>query len=876
MRIVGWAFAAVAALVAAAVVPAGGSEPAVASVPASVATATASSVPVLASEADLILPAALPAEQAVDEVGLAALTSANPHLAPAHVADLVADPMVHADRTGKLYVADTLWDEAGHGDDHGAATAMVGVMQSPPVADVFTLESRPGSNRTIFLDFDGATYTSTWWNTGSYPSITATPYDSDGDASTFSNVERLFVYEVWAAVAEDFAPFNVNVTTKDPGFDAVDRSSDEDEVFGTVAQISPKPAAIAAQCGSGCLGIAYVGTFAFPWGSNAYQPAWVFPGGYGSVMAADITSHEIGHNLGLNHHGKGSSSYYGGHGDWSPIMGNGDGPIDQFSNGDYSGATNSDQDDFFTMSFYGIDPMADDFPDTVVAANDLNPADLSAYSIEGLVGSRTDVDVVKLTLPAGPVTVTASPNELHPNLDIRLELRAADGSLLGSADPASGSLLGRSTGMGASVTATVTAGEYYAVIDGVGSGSPLLTGYSDYGSVGRYTLRLGRHRIDVSVVGAGTVSSSPAGISCTSGCSVAMPGSGSTITLTATASAGQSFVKWMGVCSGAGSATTCTVDTSQARDVTAVFTGASTPTTPTTPTSSTTTTTTLPPSVVPPGAPTSVRATPGNGQLVLTWNPPTRTGDSAISGYEYSLNSGAWTTFVASRVGSRALSGTITGLANGTSYRVRVRAVNRAGGGSASSTVVATPSTIPSAPTGLTVTPGDRSLTIRFTAAATGGSRVTRYEYSINDGFTWVVRYSTSTSFTVTRLTNGVAYPVRVRAVNARGTGPGSDAVSGTPRTKPGAPTGVGVTSGNGSLSITWVAPVSNGGSPITSYQVSTNGGVTWTSVAAPATSTIIGGLVNGRSYRVRVRAVNAAGAGSSSSSVTGVPRIPT
>jgi hypothetical protein len=875
MRIVAGAAAAVVAVVAAAVVPAERAVPAVASVPVETTVPGASVAPRPLDQAEVILPMALPVDEAVDEVGLAALQVANPHLDAATVAALAADPMVHADQAGRLYVVDTGWAEPEPGHDHGAQTAALGVQQAPPVADVFTLESRPGSQRTIFLDFDGAVYPSTWWDDSS---ITALPYDSDGNSSTFGNVERLFVYGVWAAVSEDFAPFDVNVTTKDPGYDALNRTWD-DLVFGTVAQIGPKPPAIATQCGSGCLGIAYVGTFDTPWESASYQPAWVFPGSYGSVMTADIVSHEVGHNLGLGHDGKFSSTYYGGHGDWSPIMGNGDGPIDQFSIGDYTGATR-DEDDFFVMSMNGLDVLPDDFPDTRAAAVDDNPADLSAFTIEGLIGSRTDVDVVKLTLPAGSVTVTASPAVLQPNLDISLQLLTAAGTVVGTADPASGSLLSRATGMGASVTATLTGGEYYAVIDGVGAGSPLSTGYSDYGSVGRYTLGLGRHRIDVSVVGAGTVSSSPAGISCTNTCSVAMPGSGSQITLTATASAGQSFVRWMGVCSATGGST-CTVDTSQARDVAAVFTGATAPppgptsstsSTSTSSTSSTTTTTTLPPSVVPPGAPSSLRATPGNGQLALTWNAPSRTGDSAITGYEYSLNSGAWSPIPSSVLGARSLGGTISGLVNGTSYRVRVRAVNRAGGGTASSTVYATPSTTPSAPTGVTVTPGKASLTVRFTAAANGGTRVTRYEYSINGGTTWVNRASTATSFTITRLTNGVTYPVQVRAVNARGTGPGSTAVSGTPRTVPGVPTGVVVTPGNGSLAVSWVAPASTGGAAITSYQVSTNGGASWIGVVAPATSTTVTGLVNGRSYRVRVRAVNPAGAGSSTSSVTARP----
>ena len=933
MKVVAGALLAVAAVAAAAAVPVDGlaTVPAVsaAGVPVGVNLVAGSVAAGPTGEAEVLLDEAVPVEEAIEEVGLAAIAEANPHIEPEVVAELATDPMVHADIEGQLYVVDTGFAAADHAHagehhdelagEHGSAGAMS--MPMPMVADVFALHSRPGSQRTIYLDFDGAVYTNTQWSAGIAPSIPVEPYSSDADPQTFSSVERQFIYEVWAAVAEDFAPFDVNVTTKDPGFDALNRSSASDLVFGTVAQIGPKPALMASKCGSGCLGIAYVGSFDIWWGSATFFPAWVFPSTQGSIMTAVVVSHEVGHNLGLGHDGKNSSAYFGGHGDWSPIMGNGDGPIDQFSIGDYTGATNA-EDDFAVMGSNGLDVVTDELPNTVAAATAAAPVNLAAGPVSGLVGTRADVDVVKLTLPAGPVTLTASPSAMHPNLDLRLELRAADGGLLASADPASSSWLLRSTGMGASVSTTVSAGTYYAVIDGVGAGSPLGTGYSDYGSVGRFTLRLGRHLLDVTVAGLGTVTSSPAGLSCTATCSVEMPGTGSTVTLTATPVAGQTFTRWTGACTGAGSASTCTVDTSQSRQVAAVFTGTVTPpptttvppptttlppptttlppttttrpptttvppttttrpptttlppTTTTLPPTTTTlppTTTTRPPRLVP-SAPVGLRATPANAQLVLAWTAPTSTGDAPVTGYQYSLSGGPWITLASSSTGPRSFTGTVGGLVNGTSYRVRVRAVNAAGPGPSSSAVTAVPSTTPSAPTGLSVVAGNRSLSVRFNAAANGGSPVTRYEYSLDNGATWAPRSSTSTSFTVSGLTNGVTYQVRVRAVNARGTGPASVAVAGTPRTTPAAPIVVAVAPGNRSLTVTWQPPASNGGAPITGYQVSTNGGSSWSSVGA-VTSATVSGLTNGRSYRVRVRAINAAGAGSSSGSITAAAR---
>ncbi len=84
--------------------------------------------------------------------------------------------------------------------------------------------------------------------------------------------------------------------------------------------------------------------------------------------------------------------------------------------------------------------------------------------------------------------------------------------------------------------------------------------------------------------------------------------------------------------------------------------------------------------------------------------------------------------------------------------------------------------------------------------------------------------------------------------------------------TTPGAPTGVSALPGNGQVSVSWVAPASDGGLPITSYVVSAaaaGGGTTFTeTLNAPATGVIMGGLTNGTAYNVTVSAVNSDGTG--------------
>ena len=80
-------------------------------------------------------------------------------------------------------------------------------------------------------------------------------------------------------MAKDYAPFDVDVTTEDPGDAAITRSGSGDTVFGTRALITSDAAAWSAACGQGCGGVAYVGTFDQTSNHANYQPAFVFASG---------------------------------------------------------------------------------------------------------------------------------------------------------------------------------------------------------------------------------------------------------------------------------------------------------------------------------------------------------------------------------------------------------------------------------------------------------------------------------------------------------------------------------------------------------------------------------------------------------------------
>jgi hypothetical protein len=268
-----------------------------------------------------------------------------------------------------------------------------------------------------------------------------------------------------------------------------------------------------------------------------------------------------------------------------------------------------------------------------------------------------------------------------------------------------------------------------------------------------------------------------------------------------------------------------------------------------------------------PGAPTGLTATPGNAQVALSWTAPASDGGSAITGYTATASPGGAT---CSTVGTTSCA--VSGLINGTAYSFTVAATNAIGAGPASSSVSATPRTVPGAPTAVTAASGNAQLTISWTApASNGGSSITGYTATASPGGANCATAG-ALSCVIGGLTNGTSYSVFVVAMNAAGTGPASAPASGTPKAVPGAPTGIVATPGNGQLAMSWTAPASDGGSPITGYTATaTPGGATCST--GGTTSCTVTGLTNGTGYWVVVTAANAAGTGPGSTPVSGTPR---
>jgi len=348
-------------------------------------------------------------------------------------------------------------------------------------AGEFLLHSNPGATKRIFLDFDGHTTTGTAWLRGA--TIVTPAFDIDNNPSSFSATELARIREAWERAAEDFLPFNVDVTTEDPGIEALRKVGSSDTEWGIRVVIGQNTAPA-----PGAGGVAYLNSFSW----NTDTPCFVFSGSLGNdpKNIAECISHEVGHTLGLDHDGYPLDEYYSGHGTgatgWAPIMGVGYYKnLSQWSKGEYTGSTTPEDDLDIITKNNGFGYRNDDFGSTVATASNLNFANSTTISTTGIIERNTDLDYFRFNLAVGgTATININPAVNGPNLDIEAKLYNASGILLLTDNP--------TNALNASFSTTLTAGTYYISIDGVGMGNPfsnpLTTGYTDYGSLGFYSI----------------------------------------------------------------------------------------------------------------------------------------------------------------------------------------------------------------------------------------------------------------------------------------------------------------------------------------------------------------------------------------------------
>ena len=140
------------------------------------------------------------------------------------------------------------------------------------------------------------------------------------------------------------------------------------------------------------------------------------------------------------------------------------------------------------------------------------------------------------------------------------------------------------------------------------------------------------------------------------------------------------------------------------------------------------------------------------------------TGASATTDAAGIASPGSWT--LGTTAGTNTLTATITGTNPAISRTFTAEAISR-----------------PAKPTQLSASPSDRQISISFTPAADGGTAITNYEYSLDEGLSWIAFSPAKTSSTliITGLNNGTRYPVQIRALNSVGAGTASDVVYATP-----------------------------------------------------------------------------------------------
>ena len=296
------------------------------------------------------------------------------------------------------------------------------------------------------------------------------------------------------------------------------------------------------------------------------------------------------------------------------------------------------------------------------------------------------------------------------------------------------------------------------------------------------------------------------------------------------------------------------------------------------------------------GAPQNLSATPGDGEVTLSWAPP-GSGDAPVEyGYRYKVGTGTFGDSTTVAGGASARSVTVTGLANGTEHTFEVWARSAAGPGPSASTT-ATP--VPSVSIGdASVGEGDGSVTLTVTLSASSTQNVT-VSYNTADGtatagadYTAVsngmatVTAGTTTAELSVSITDdtddddGETFTVTLsNAANAT-IGDGTATVSITDNDElAGAPQNLAATTGDREVTLAWEPPSSGSDPTGYGYRYKEGSGAFGDSTAvsggASARSVTVTGLANGTEHTFEVWALNATGASSAATtSATPVPSV--
>jgi hypothetical protein len=331
------------------------------------------------------------------------------------------------------------------------------------------LNSYPTATATIFLDFDGHTVQSTFWYNGN-------PIYCNASAMTDPQI-----IEAFNRVAEDFRPFNINITTDSTVFLAAPLSNRIRIIITNTSNWTVP----------GTTGISHIGSFT--WGDDT--PAFVFSDRltYSPKKVAECISHETGHTVGLSHQSKYNqvdcntpietynTGYGAGETGWAPIMGNSlNRNFSNWNDGPTPYGCTITQDNLTTITTQnGFDYRVDDYTETFNGSTTAFPG--NNFNVNGVITVNTDKDAFKFTLNSNSnLHLTASPFSVAANasgadLDIAFELYNSSATLIRTYDPL--------TSLSVTVDTILNAGTYYVIIRGTGNSN-----IGPYGSLGSYTI----------------------------------------------------------------------------------------------------------------------------------------------------------------------------------------------------------------------------------------------------------------------------------------------------------------------------------------------------------------------------------------------------
>jgi len=339
-----------------------------------------------------------------------------------------------------------------------------------PLTSVPALASDPGTPATLYLDFHGEPAQA--WGGQTVPATPA--YTTDSDATTFSSQELANMQEIWARVSEAYSPFNVNVTTVDPGnWNLTGNGSSNHQLRAVIGGDGSWTGGLMG-------GIAYVGSYYQSWVPNT---VYVFPVNLANgapQYTAEDTVHEFGHGFGLQHQSTyngttKSSEYNTGNGTTAPFMGNPLSPGIRATwwYGQSSVSSTTMQDDLGVLSGsqngFGYRTLL--YGQSKFAASGLSFASDGSFTKGGIVETTSQGDYFSFTTyNPGSASFSVNVAQYGPMLHAILELHDASDNVIASATSAST--------LSQTLTATLSPGTYYLVVKS----------YGQYGDIGQYTV----------------------------------------------------------------------------------------------------------------------------------------------------------------------------------------------------------------------------------------------------------------------------------------------------------------------------------------------------------------------------------------------------